>query len=30
VRSFERPVVDLCLSDPGFEVDLTVNADVSE
>jgi DNA-binding HxlR family transcriptional regulator len=26
----ERPVVDLCLSDPGFEVDLTVNADVSE
>jgi DNA-binding HxlR family transcriptional regulator len=26
----ERPVVDLCLSDPGFEVDLTVNADVTE
>jgi DNA-binding HxlR family transcriptional regulator len=26
----ERPVVDLCLSDPGFEVDLTVNADVVE
>jgi DNA-binding HxlR family transcriptional regulator len=26
----ERPVVDLCLSDPGFEVDLTVNADVAE
>jgi DNA-binding HxlR family transcriptional regulator len=25
----ERPVVDLCLSDPGFEVDLTVNADVA-
>jgi DNA-binding HxlR family transcriptional regulator len=26
----ERPVVDLCVSDPGFEVDLTVNADVTE
>jgi DNA-binding HxlR family transcriptional regulator len=26
----ERPVVDLCLSDPGHEVDLTVNADVAE
>jgi DNA-binding HxlR family transcriptional regulator len=26
----ERPAVDLCLSDPGFEVDLTVNADVTE
>jgi DNA-binding HxlR family transcriptional regulator len=26
----DRPVVDLCLSDPGHEVDLTVNADVAE
>ena len=26
----ERPTADLCLSDPGFEVDLTVNADVAE
>jgi hypothetical protein len=26
----ERPVVDLCVSDPGFEVDLTVSADVAE
>jgi DNA-binding HxlR family transcriptional regulator len=26
----ERPEADLCLSDPGFEVDLTVNADVAE
>jgi DNA-binding HxlR family transcriptional regulator len=26
----ERPAVDLCLSDPGFEIDLTVNADVTE
>jgi DNA-binding HxlR family transcriptional regulator len=26
----ERPVVDLCHSDPGLEVDLTVNADVAE
>jgi DNA-binding HxlR family transcriptional regulator len=26
----ERPVADLCLSDPGFEVDLTVNADVAQ
>jgi len=26
----ERPVVDLCLSDPGFEVDLTVRANVGE
>jgi hypothetical protein len=25
----ERPAVDLCLSDPGYEVDLTVNADVT-
>jgi DNA-binding HxlR family transcriptional regulator len=26
----ERPTVDLCLSDPGFEVDLTVHADIAE
>jgi len=26
----ERPEVELCLSDPGFEVDLHVNADVAE
>jgi DNA-binding HxlR family transcriptional regulator len=26
----ERPVVDLCVSDPGFEVDLTVSADLPE
>jgi len=26
----ERPVVDLCLSDPGFEVDLTVSTDLPE
>jgi DNA-binding HxlR family transcriptional regulator len=26
----ERPMVDLCLTDPGFDVDLTVNADVAE
>jgi DNA-binding HxlR family transcriptional regulator len=25
----ERPMVDLCLSDPGFETDLTVDADVA-
>jgi DNA-binding HxlR family transcriptional regulator len=26
----ERPVVDLCVSDPGLEVDLTVSADLPE
>jgi DNA-binding HxlR family transcriptional regulator len=26
----DRPLVDLCLSDPGFEVDLTVRAELSE
>jgi DNA-binding HxlR family transcriptional regulator len=26
---FERPDVELCLSDPGFDVDLTVRADVA-
>lgn len=26
----ERPVVDLCVSDPGFEVDLTASADVPQ
>jgi hypothetical protein len=26
---FQRPEVDLCLKDPGFEVDLVVRADVA-